>query len=115
MKRSIRSISRNKKVLKSGMNRIGALTVVKRVTWPHEVVHISDGKPAAYQDISVPSFVQGYLITMDSQDNTTKHRMMAEHLKDLISDAEMYGWGRTWAFHGVWMNQIQQGRAIAPG
>ena len=64
--------------------------MVRKVTWPHEVVYTSDGKPDAYQDISVPLFVQGYLITMDSQDSSTKHRM-AEHLKNLMSDAEMYG------------------------
>ena len=35
---------------------------------------------------------------------------MAEHLKDLMADAEMYGWEKTCAFHGVWMNQIEQGQ-----
>ena len=65
--------------------------MVRKVTWPHEVVYISEGKPASYQDISVFLFVQGYLITMDSQDTTNKDRM-AEHLKDLVSDATMYVW-----------------------
>ena len=46
------------------------------------------------QDISVLLFVQGYLITIDSQDSSGKHRM-AEHLKDLMSHAEMYRWNRT--------------------
>ena len=63
--------------------------MVRKVTWPHGVVYTSDGKPAAYQYISVPLFVQGYLITIDSQHSSAKHRM-AEHLKDLMSDAEMY-------------------------
>ena len=73
--------------------------MLRKVTWP-----------AAYQNISVSLFVQGYLITMNSQDSSIKHRM-AEHLKDLMSDAEMYGWDRTEAFHGVWMNHIEQGQA----
>ena len=55
------------------------------------------GKSAAYQDISVPLFVQGYLTIMDSQESSIKHRM-AKHLKDLISDVEMYEWDRTRAF-----------------
>ena len=45
---------------------------------------------------------------MHSQDSIVKHRL-AEHLKDLMSDAEMYGLDRTHAFHGIWMNQIEQG------
>ena len=90
------------------MNHTGASTVVRKVTWLHEVVYTLEGKPAAYQDISVPLFVPGYLITMDSQDTTTKHRMV-EHLQDLMSDAEMYGWDRTKAFNGLWRNQIEQG------
>ena len=83
--------------------------MVRKVTWPHEVVYTSDGKPAASKDISVPLFVQGYLINMDSCNSSVKHRM-DEYLKDLMSDAEMYGWDRTHAFHGVWMNQIEQSR-----
>ena len=72
------------------------------------MVYTCDGKAAAYRDISVPLFVQGYLITMDSQDSSIKDRM-AEHLKNLMYDIEMYGWEIIRAFHGVWRNQIEQG------
>ena len=82
---------RKKKGLKSGIHQTGATTVVKKVTWPRKVVYISNGKPAVYQDISVPLFVQGYLITTDSQDSSIKHRE-AEHLKDLMLDVEMHVW-----------------------
>ena len=37
---------------------------------------------------------------------------MGAHPKDLISDAQLYGWDRTRAFHGVWLNQLEQGRCI---
>ena len=37
-----------RKHLKSGLHRIGATTVLKKVTWPHEVVYTSDGKLATY-------------------------------------------------------------------
>ena len=36
------------KNLKSGMDRTCATTVSNNVTWPHEVVFTSDGKPASY-------------------------------------------------------------------
>ena len=47
----------------------------EEVTWPPEVVYMAEGKPAAYQDISAPLFVKGYLITMDTQDSSVKHKM----------------------------------------
>ena len=50
---------RRKKPLKSGMDRTGATTVVKYVTWPHEVMYMATRKPTAYQDFSIPLFVQG--------------------------------------------------------
>ena len=92
---------KKRKELKSGMHCTGATTIVRKVAWLHEVVYTSDGKPAAYQDFSVPLFVQGYLITMGNQDNSVKHRM-AEHLNDLISDTEMYGWDRAYAFQNLY-------------
>ena len=83
--------------------------VMMKVTGPHGVVYTAEGKPAAYQDISVPLFVQGNLITMYTQDSGVKHKM-GDHLKDLMADAEMYRWEKMHAFHGVWMNQIDQGQ-----
>ena len=35
--------------------------VVRRVTWPHKVVYTVAWKPAAYQDMSIVWFVQGYM------------------------------------------------------
>ena len=72
--------------MKSGMDRTGATTVINKVTWPHEVVYTSDGKPASYQDISVHRFVYEYLIVMDSEEANIKVKMAA-HLKDLMSRA----------------------------
>ena len=94
--------------LKSGMHHTVATSVVRKVTWPPEMVYMAEGKPAAYQDISVPLFVQGYLIIINTQDSSVK-RKMGDHLKDLMADAEMYRWEKMRAFHGVWMNQIEQG------
>ena len=34
---------------------------------------------------------------------------MAAHLKDLMSDAQLYGWDRAKTFHGIWLNQLKQG------
>ena len=58
------------------MVRTGATIVIRRITWPHEVQYTSAGKPAAYDDLSVLSFVQGYIITMNSQDSAIREKMM---------------------------------------
>ena len=40
---------------RSRINRTGASTVIHKVTWPHKVVYASEGKPASYQDLSIPT------------------------------------------------------------
>ena len=72
-------------------------------------MYTSGSKPASYLDIFVPQFVYGYMIVMDSEEADTKVKMAA-HPKDLMSDAQLYGWECVRAFHGVWLNQLKQGR-----
>ena len=48
-----------RKMLKSSMDRTGATIILRKITWPHEVVYTSADKPASYQDMSVPQFVHG--------------------------------------------------------
>ena len=93
---------------KSGLHKTGATIVLNKVTWPHEVVHTLAGKPAAYQGISIPLFVKGYLIVMDTEEGLVRQKMVA-HLKNLMSDAQLYGWDRPRTFHVVWLNQLEQG------
>ena len=80
------------KNLKSGMDRTGATIVLNKITWPREVLYTSESKPASYQYISVPQFVYGYLIVMDSEMAAIKVKMAA-YLKDLMSDAHGILWG----------------------
>ena len=84
-------------------------TTLKKITWPHEVVYISACKPASYQDISVPQFVYGYLLLMDSEEADIRVHM-ASHLKSLMADAQLYRWEHIRAFHGMWLNQLEQER-----
>ena len=91
------------------MHWTGATMVVKRVNWPHEVVYSVAGKPAAFQDMSLLLFVQGYMIIMKGEVGAIRERM-ATPLEDLISNAELYGWEWTRDFHCVWPNQLEQGR-----
>ena len=71
-----------------------ATTVLNKVTWPNEVVYTPDGNPTAYQDILIPLFIKLYLIVMDTEEGLIRQKV-ASHLKDLISDAQVYGWDWT--------------------
>ena len=42
-----------RKLMKPDMHRTGATAVLNKVTWPHEIVYTTVGKPATYEDISV--------------------------------------------------------------
>ena len=85
--------------------------VVRRITWPHEGVNSASRKPAAYEDLPTPLFVQQYLIVMKGEEEAIRAKM-ATHLEELMSDSELYGWDRVKAYHRVWLNQLEQGWAI---
>ena len=53
-------------------------------------------------------FVYGYLIVMEGEEVAIKEKM-APHLKELMLDTQLYGWEHTRTFHGVWLNQLEQG------
>ena len=53
--------------------------MVKTVTWPHWLVYSVAEKPAAYEDLAIPFFVQGYLIVIKSEEQAIKEKM-ATHL-----------------------------------
>ena len=59
---------------KSCIDRTRASTVLHKVTWPHEVVYTSEGMPAAYKDLSISLFAQGYLIVIDTEERPPTYR-----------------------------------------
>ena len=52
--------------------------------------------------------MQGYLIMMRSEKETVKAKN-ASLFEELMGDAELYGWERVRAYHGVWINKLEQG------
>ena len=62
----------------------------------------------SYKELSIPLFIQGYLIVMKGEKGAVRAKM-ASHLADLMGDVELYGWERATAYHGVWLNQLEQG------
>ena len=78
--------------------------VVKRITCLHEVIYTLAGK---YEELSIPLVVQGYLIVMKAETVAVRAKM-ATHLQELMGDTEIYGWERVRAYHGVWLNKLEQ-------
>ena len=84
--------------------------VVRRVPWPHEGLYTAPEKPAVYQDnMAIALFVQGHMVTLNGEEGVINERM-ATHLEDLMSDAKLYGWEWTRAFHGVWSISSSKGQ-----
>ena len=80
------------------------------MTRPNEAVYVADGMPAVYDEMLMPLFIQGYVIVME-EEKVSVRTQMSTHLKDLMSDSQLYGWVKTQAFHAMWLNQLSQGRA----
>ena len=79
-----------KYLLKPGKVHTVDSLVTKHVTWPHVVVYTMAGKVAVYDYISMPLFIQGYLIVMEGEKEAVKTQMNS-HLNDLMADSELHG------------------------
>ena len=47
-------------------------------------------------------------MVMATEEGLTRQKMVTQ-LKDLMSDAQLYGWDHARTVHGVWLNQLEQG------
>ena len=76
-------------------------SMVLKITWLHELIYTSEGQPAAYDDLSVPLFISGYLAMMEHEKESIRP-LMAWHLQKLIYSKEFYGWAsvRTYTLSG---------------
>ena len=95
--------------IKSGKVRTADTTVRKQILWPQELVYDPSGKPAAYDELPLPLFIQGYLAILQTE-KPQKRDIMLKHLSDLMADAAIYGWESVRAFHAVWLQQLENGR-----
>ena len=95
--------------LQSGQVRTAADSLVtKKVVWPHEVVHTSQGQPAVYSELSVVLFVNGLLTVLAEESEYTNAHML-QHLQEIMEDSERYGWRSVWDYHAAWLQHLEQG------
>ena len=66
--------------------------------WQHEVVYSAAGKPASYEEPSIPPFVQGYQIVMAGEKESVRAKM-ASHVEYLMGDEELCGREGVRAYH----------------
>ena len=97
-----------KKALNSGKIRT-TYSSVHKFMWAHEVVYTATCKPAEYEGISIPLFFSGDLAVI-STEKPSIHYLMVQHLQDLMSNAELYGWKPVRAFLAIWLQQLEQDR-----
>ena len=98
-----------RKTLKLGKIRTADSSVLHKVVWPHKVVYTATGKPAEYDDISIPLFISRYLTVM-AMEKPSVCLLMAQHLQDLTGDTVLYEWEHAMTFHTIWLRQLEQGR-----
>ena len=77
--------------MKSRNIRTTEPSVLHKVIWPEEMVYTTMGKPAEYDGLTIPLIFRGYLVVMVVE-KTSVHPLMIQHLQDLMSDVELYGW-----------------------
>lgn len=80
------------------------------MTWPHELVYTATDQPVVYEELSVTLFVSGYLAIMETVKPIMK-QIMGKHLKELMTDAEVYRWAPVRVYHVVWLHHIEHGQA----
>jgi hypothetical protein len=94
----------------SGRHRTVDSTATHTVMWPQERVHDARGLRMKYEDLSWDKFVLGFLCCVNEAEPNLQP-LLYMHLRELMEDAGMYGLEPVKAFHGVWLNHIEQGRA----
>ena len=67
---------RDGRALKSGRIRTADSTVLKRITWPYELMYNSGREPVVCEHKSIPQFVTGYLSVLDTVKSGGKQVML---------------------------------------
>ena len=95
---------------KSGKLRSADTTAVIQVLWPHELGFTPQGRPAIYESLSAMGFVNGYLSIMSLQTYSLRDKK-AMHLQEMREDGETFRRPVVRAYHTVWLQHLEQGRA----
>ncbi len=95
---------------KSGRSRIANFHVKINIIWPHEFIYDDQGNPAKFDDLSIPQFVNGFLLMIGEAKPTIAPHMTAI-LQEAMEDAQRHPWQSVRACVAIFLQQIEMGRA----
>ncbi len=86
--------------------------LVKRHTlWPQMHIHRPGAdKPPPFNTLTQQEFVYGFMCDMEDCVDEAKKRRLWLRLHELMMDAMFFGWEAARGFHGVFLQNIEQGR-----
>ena len=64
-------------------------TVLKHITWPHELMYATGGQPTVYEHLTLPLFISWYLAILEMVKPAQKEAML-KPFHELVADAEIY-------------------------
>ena len=75
------------------------------------MVRSASGQATVYLEMSLASFVDGYLGIMMLEKSKEVSGVMLRHLRGLLQDVDVYGWRVVRDYHGAWLQLLEQKRA----
>ena len=95
---------------KSGRARTADDRVLTHVDWPHfHVYRAGSDKSPKYSELTLPEFVSGFCSQL-LQGNGDNMRLMVNHLRELMEDAEDFSWDKVRNYHGILLNYMERKR-----
>ena len=85
-------------------------TAIHKILWPHELIFTPEGQSTTCESLSVMAFVKGFLTIMSLQKDALRIKM-GDHLQEMMEDGETFGWPMVGAYHAVWLQYLEQGKA----
>ena len=105
------AIPSKKKVLKSGTLKTANFLVLHNIIWLHEMVHRAEEQLAVHDHISISLFISSYMQVMEAEKQAFRP-LIANHIVELMGDAELYDWELVCAFPIVWLQQQEHSQVI---
>ena len=95
--------------------RMADHTVIKHITWSHELIYTTSGQPAIYEELSAMYFVNGYLAVTVVESEENKPLMLADLQELMENGRHMDGTGAGCVVGPCNKPQTQPCRCMAPG
>lgn len=104
-------LEKSRRGKKSGRVRTADDSVKHKTLWPQMHIHRpGEDKPPSYHTLTQEEFVYGFMCDIEDCRDENKKRRLWLRLQELMMDAMYFGWEAERGFHGVFLQNIEQGR-----